>query len=562
MPQNGISDADLSGPKIGRRTALKLFGALGIPAGLAGCLGEDDGTDANEGNSDGGDSGGNDADDGTPDSGKTGGKIVGAWTQGELPNLDPVLSDFFHQQEIIMNVFDSLVQVTPTLEIVPGIATDWTVEDDGTTYTFDLREGVQFQEGYGELTATDVKFTLERGLTADGTQRAGNLFAIAEDGITAIDDYTIEITLEEPYSPFIAMVSHAGLGCLIQPKAALDDLGRSGFRDRFRSQPIGSGPFQITENVPGESITLQAFDDYWQTDDDSESLPYLDEVEIRPLAEASTVINGLKSGEIDFVNHPPEENLDELRDTQAIEVLRSPAGGWVGTRWNVKREPFSSTKARQAIAKLLDQKEFVQRAFFGNVEPAKGPIPPLHGDFYRSNKPDYQDYNQSEGERLLEESGMEGSSIEIIIPEGNERQARVFKDMLGDYFDIEINATTTSVYSDRTRDYDFDMTISGSSPDPDIDSLRFFFLPRDQDGQYNFTGYSNPEASELLRAQAREPDREKRAELLQDAEDILMEDAARAWIHHHTSWVVLASHLNGYQPRVIQRDLSTVWLDE
>lgn len=558
MPHDGISSEDLSGPRIERRTAIKLFGALGLPAGLAGCTGESGDQD---GTGDGGNSGTGDG-GGTPASGNRGGKIVAAWNQGELPNLDPILVDFPAEHELIMNVFNSLVQVTPTLEIVPGIATDWDIENEATRYTFQLREGVQFQDDWGEVTAEDVQFSIDRSRNGEGTVRAGNLSAVADDGVNVIDDYTIEINLDEPYSPFIAMVSHAGLGCLIQPKAAFDELGAAEYRERFRSQPVGSGPFQITDNTPGESVTLERFDDYWQTDEEGQSLPYLDEVEIRLLTEASTIINGINSGDIDFINHPPEQNLSEFRDSTNVDVLRGPSGGWVGTRWNVNREPFSNTKARQAVAKLLDQEEFVQRAFFGNVEPAKGPIPPLHGDFYRSDKPDYQDYNLSEGEQLLEESGMEGKSIEIIIPENNTRQARVFKDMLGDYFDISINATTNSVYSDNTRNYDYDMTISGSSPDPDIDSLRFFFLPRDQDGQYNFTGYTNEEASELLREQSREPDRERRAELLQEAEDILMEDAGRVWIYHHTSWQAVADHLNGYVSRAIQRDLSTVWIEE
>lgn len=557
MRSQDISDEDLSGPVVDRRTALKLGGIAGLSAGLAGCTGDETNTGTEESTSNSG---------GAESANKSGGKIVAAWAQGELPNLDPVLSETFNQQQVTMNVFNSLVTTTSDLQIVPEIAKDWTVTD-GTKYVFELREGVQFQAGYGELTAEDIKFSISRGKTADGSKRKAKLSPVKpvdEGGVIIQDKYTVEINLSEPFAPFIKVIARPGLAGFIQPKKAFDEMGKDKFRETFRNDPIGSGPFEITEHQVGERIVLQAHGEYWKTDDNDVQFPYLDEIEIRPLSEASTIISGLRSGEIDYTNLVPLQNLSEIKDASNVNAVTAPAGGWFGLRWNTNREPFSSKKARQGIVKLINREEFNEQAFFGNNEPAAGPIGPVQGDFYRpfDEKPDFQKYDPEEGERLVEESGMMGTSFSIIVPEGNVRQARVVKDMLDDYFDISINGTTYSSYRDATRNDDYDTTVSGSSIDLDIDTLFFFFLPRGDGGQYNFTGYSNPELTSLLKEQRKTADLDKRRELMHEIENIAMEDAARAFIYHRVPWRAVSERLNGYEPHAIQRNLAPVWVEE
>ncbi|MFW5735911.1 MAG: ABC transporter substrate-binding protein, partial [Halanaerobium sp.] len=167
--------------------------------------------------------------------------------EDEVSNLDPGETTISVNERVASLLFDGLVEYGEANKIVPGIAKDWTVSDDGLEYTFELREGVLFHNGQ-ELTAEDVEYTYERILDEDyGSGLRAKVESV--DSIEVIDDYTVKFTLSEPYSPFIL-----GMTFGIVPKDYAEEVGD----EELGRNPIGAGPFKMEEWDSGNQIVLSA----------------------------------------------------------------------------------------------------------------------------------------------------------------------------------------------------------------------------------------------------------------------------------------------------------------
>ena len=223
----------------------------------------------------------------------------------EPSSLDPILSQSVYEGLPVNQLFDSLVELDPSLHVVPGLADTWTITPDGRTYRFHLREGVTFHDG-GELTADDVVFTFERllspanvnrslagsyALTVAGAEefsagRVGNL-----TGVRAVDDHTVEIELRYPSLYFLEVLSLDGLR--IVPRNVIQAVGE----EAFGRSPVGTGPFRMG-GWHDDRLELLANPDYFR------GAPYLDGVRIGFLPESQDVDYGIgkfKEGELDVV---------------------------------------------------------------------------------------------------------------------------------------------------------------------------------------------------------------------------------------------------------------------
>ncbi len=170
------------------------------------------------------------------------------------PKLDPHLSTAFVERHIFQNLFDKLVDLNENLEIVPMLATSWQITDGGRTYTFKLRPNVIFHDGT-PFHAEAVKYNFERMLDpALATPRRTEINLVKS--VRVIDELTVAITLEQPFSPFLSILSDRA-GMMVSPTAAK----RAG-KD-FLLAPVGTGPYKFVEKRPLESITLERFDKHW-----------------------------------------------------------------------------------------------------------------------------------------------------------------------------------------------------------------------------------------------------------------------------------------------------------
>lgn len=570
MTDLSLTDEELSGPKIDRRTAMKLFSAAGISA-VAGCAG-------GSSPGDGGDSDGTDDTDDTDDTdnqdgtetastaSRAGGQITAGWNLGEIPNLDPPLNSTEGFEHASQPIFNSLLRANAKFEIEGEAAKDWTV-NDGTEYVFTLREGMQFHQDYGEVTAQDVKYTIERGLNVEGSQVKQNFSAlkpIDDGGVEVRDDYTIAFNLERPFAPMLVFLTGAGGGAQIMPQEAVEELGQE-----YQVKPVGSGPFEVAEHTVGSQIVLESFDDYWETDSEGTSLPYLDEVTIKPIPSASTLINSIRSGDVSLVNKIPFQNVDTLKQANNVTTYKGSPGGWEAVYFNLTKEPWNNKQLRRGIAKVLDREEYINAAFQGNHEKAVGPLPPLHGYAYRppEEKPDDQKHDREEGERLIEESGAMGAEMKIMVWEAGVRRGRALSQQLSEYFDVKVNSYDYSTYLERLvaepGSDTYQVTPWGSATHVTLDTTMYnFFKSQENGGVWNRFKYSNSDVDEWLEETRRTPDRERRAELYQQIEDQVLEDSPVVFTHHYNQWQAHSTDIAGYEPHPIRRDLHRIYQSE
>src|SRR5215471_18278534 len=206
----------------------------------------------------------------------------------EPDTLDPHSSTLGQSQAIARFMFRGLTRFAikdgkvTTAETEPDLAESWTLSPDGTVWTFKLRKGVQFHKGYGEMTAEDVKFSLERQINkTPGTRYGVNLEIIKS--IEVVDPHTIQIALKSFDPIFLLRMVGYQNGYIVSKKAAEKP-------DQFKWNPIGTGPFYLDRHVPREKIVLKAFDKFVG------GRPQIDEINWYDVPEDATKLIGLEKG--------------------------------------------------------------------------------------------------------------------------------------------------------------------------------------------------------------------------------------------------------------------------
>jgi len=308
-----------------------------------------------------------------------GGSIVVTY-RDDIATLDPAIGYDWQNWSIIKGMFDGMMDYEPgTTTLRPHLAEDYTVSEDGTTYTFTLREGVRFHNGR-EMVADDVKYSLERTLNPE-TRSPGQGFFLgisgaqafvdgeAEEvtGVRAPDPRTVEITLDEPNASFLHLM--AINFSYVVPREEVEALGED-----FGRNPVGTGAFKMQAWQLGQRLVLERNPDYFV-----EGLPYLDQISFEVGVEPSVALLRLQRGEVDILG-------DGIPPAQFVAITSDPANegliasgpqlqtGYITLNGNV--EPFDDVRVRQALNMAVNKERVVQ-IINGRATPANQPLPPL-----------------------------------------------------------------------------------------------------------------------------------------------------------------------------------------
>lgn len=310
-------------------------------------------------------------------------------------HLDPVATTFANNLAVFQNLYSTLTRpVAGGHEIEGDVAESWDVNDDFTEYTFHLREGIQFHDGWGELTAHDVKYSFERQLDPEvGSMYVTEVEPIEE--IEVVDDYTVRFVLSNSDLVFpwrVSAKTHFVGG--IVPKAYIDEVGLA----EFRRQPIGSGPFTYVEMIPRERVVLQANQDYWEGPPAIETLEFVG----RPDA----TVNGLavSRGEVHIAVVPDYDVVEQYLEHRSVTIYSAPGGSSTQIWLNQLVEPLDNNLVRQAMRHAIDYEEILLGVYLGYGEsPTEGMIPSLSMGFDESLPP--IEYNPELARELLAEAG-------------------------------------------------------------------------------------------------------------------------------------------------------------
>lgn len=305
--------------------------------------------------------------------------------------------------EALLSFPDGLVTST---DLQPGLATEWGVAKDGITWTFKLREGVQWHGGHGNFTAEDVKFSLERVRDpATGSPFAGSLAII--DRVTVIDPHTVAIrtTRVDPSFPALMVNYQGGPGYIVSKSAIEAGVDLS-------THPIGTGPFMFEEYRPRESQTLVRNENYWG------GPPALEGVTILFMADDSTRELALRSGDVHAIELPARQDaVDRMRAAGMSVDLMAPANMFT-LIFNLKQKPLDDIRVRQALAGAIDRDTLVQ--FLGKdvASPEISPLP--NGYLGHTDDVPYTQYDPERSKALLAEAGHgDGLSLSMVISNSN-----------------------------------------------------------------------------------------------------------------------------------------------
>lgn len=326
----------------------------------------------------------------------------------DVGTLDPHFATNFGEYPIVKAMFNGLVDLpagTVDLErIEPDLAESWSVSEDGRVWTFNLRRGVQFHHGYGELTAEDVVFSFERVASPDvGSPWRSEVANIKE--VRAVDRYTVEMELHSP-DPFalLRLVGyHSGF---IVSKKAVTELG-----DDHRFHPIGTGPFAISQYNPRQSVVLVANDDYYK------GAPKLAGIEFRFMPDTATRELALRTGEVDTAGGDGEQIwVDRMRSQGVIVEMVGPGNGYF-IQFNMTKPPFDDLRVRQALAYAVNRDEIVAYLGPALARPLRSPVPAGYFGHTTEGIETYEtDLNRARA--LLAEAGYpNGFEFEVYISE-------------------------------------------------------------------------------------------------------------------------------------------------
>lgn len=343
-----------------------------------------------------------------------------------ISSLDPAFARNLENMWACNQLFDGLVELDSTLQVVPSIAHSWDISDDGTVYTFRLRSDVYFHDdpcfegGKGRLlTASDLVYSFERILSdelASPGRWVFNQVDTSKSPFLAPNDSTLVIRLKNPFPPFLGLLTTQYCNAL--PKEAIDHYG-----DDFRSNPVGTGPFKFAFWMEDVALVFHRNTSFWKQDEKGQQLPYLDAVKIDFIRDMGAEFQGLLKGDYDFMSGVHASYKDELltmdgKLQSGFEQLKFQKTAFIKTDYLgilvddslelSANSPLHNKKVRQAISFAIDKKKMVKYLRNNTVIPAElGFIPKGMPPFSQDAGYGYS-YDPDKARSLLKEAGFPG----------------------------------------------------------------------------------------------------------------------------------------------------------
>jgi peptide/nickel transport system substrate-binding protein len=438
-------------------------------------------------------------------------------------------------------IYDTLMRPNADGDYEPWLAESVEPNDDYTQWTIKLREGVKFHDG-SDLTAEVVKNNLD-AYRGQYPTRNPLLFTFTFANIASVDvadPLTVTVTMHEPWVAFDAYLYGSGrVGIMAQ--AQLDDT-RSCDRNL-----IGTGPFMLKDWVPNQHFQAEKNPNYWATDAEGNQLPYLDEIEFRPIVEVEQRENALLSGEINAMHTSDPETVSDLRDrTESGEVngYESSDFGEVSyVMLNSSKPPFDNIKARQAVAYAYNFEDYNAILGDGILTQATGPFAP--GNVGNLDDSGFPQYDPDQAEKLVQEYEDEtGQPLSFTFTVTQAQRTIEDGQFLKEQAEavgmsVDIVTVDQSTQIDNAISGDFEAIAWRNHPGGDPDTQYVWW--RSFDGKppnpINFARFDDREIDRLLEEGRTNPDDAARKDIYEDLNRRFAEEVWNLWIYY-TPWTV------------------------
>ncbi|HAT1611423.1 TPA: oligopeptide ABC transporter substrate-binding protein OppA [Raoultella planticola] len=478
----------------------------------------------------------------------------------EPASLDPHKVESDVEFNIISDLFEGLVSVSPAGEIQPRLAEKWENKDN-TVWTFHLRPGITWSDGTA-ITAQDIVWSWQRlvsPLTASpyssypGNMHIVNAHEIAEGkkapetlGVKAVDDATLEVTLTQPNAAFLAMLAHPSL-------VPIDKVLVNRFGEQWTKPGhiVTSGPYKLSTWVVNERIVTERNPRYWDNEH-----TVINKVTWLPIHSEAADVNRYKAGEIDIVYTVPINQFAQLKKTMGEQLNVSPQLATYYYEFNTTRPPFNDPRVRLALNMALDKDIIAEKVLGQGQRPAWLISQPDIGGVKLQN-PDYASWPRekriAEAKKLLSEAGYSESHPLVFnllynTSESHQRVAIAASSMWKKNLGVEAKLQNQEwkTMLDTMHTHNFDAVRYAWIADYD-DAATFLNNFRTGDSE-NTSQYSNPAYDEALKNAAKASDGVARGKYYQQAEDLLAKDVPAVPVYHYVRTHLVKPWVGGFTP--------------
>ncbi|TWT16093.1 glutathione ABC transporter substrate-binding protein [Planomicrobium sp. CPCC 101079] len=432
--------------------------------------------------------------------------------------LSPILTNDSVSSSVIGQVYETLFERDPeTLELVPKLAESYENPDE-LTWTIKLREGVTFQDGT-PFNAEAVKYTFDKLRDpATAAPRASLLEPVEE--ITAVDDTTVEIKTKYPYGSMIAALSHSNAS-IVSPTA--DE------KQDLMKEPVGTGPFKFVSWSTGDQIVLEKNEDYWG------GAPALSKVTFKVVPETSTAISMLQTGEVNFLDALPGEQLSRIEAIENVEVTKQEGTPvyWLSPNHNTERG--QNPEFRKAIAAAVDRDAIVEQLNGLGVRNDSIIGPKVFG-YSEAAANGATAYDPEAAKQMVEENGFGDEPIKLLAANRGTfvQMAEIVQSQLTEAgFDVQIETMEWATFLDTARAGDYDLTfLSWSNVTGDGSEMLYPNFHSDNVGVSNMSQYNNPEFDKLVEQSRTTVDQAEREKFLNEANELLLNEDVGVVMYH------------------------------
>lgn len=485
-----------------------------------------------------------------PGEGQYGG-VFKAATASPPPSLDVAINVTAASREATLFYLETLVTYSEDYQVIPLLAEKWDSSEDGTTYTFTLREGVKFHNGK-EMTSDDVIASFTRFLDVAVRKTSFDMI----ESFEATGPYSVEFHLKYPSPAVLDAIAYPAGYCGIYPAEIIE--GKEGGQLQDTDQ-IGTGPYTFVEWKPDQYIKLQRFEDYQPLPGERDGLggakiPYFDEIQLIPVAETAARIAGLQTGEYDYAAAPATTDFDDLDANPDTTPYIIEDSTWVVLLFNFRNPISSNVKFRQAVQAALDHEGLAQaitngRKDFYRLQPSLWfPVSPFYteirAELYNQNDPD-------KAKQLLEEAGYNGEEIILVTNRNYEYMYKAIvtaeQQLKGIGMNTRVDVIDWPAQQARWTEEDWQISTTGYLSQALFapDAFGSFYGGGGGDAG---AGYNNPEMTEAFENAAKATTLEERKAAFVEVQRIFYEDVTGIKICDIFALTSLRSEIQGYTP--------------
>jgi len=448
-------------------------------------------------------------------------------------------------------IFESLAWVNDEGRVEPALAESWEVSEDGTEYTFKLREDVVFHNG-APFTAQDVLTSWEAG-NEQVNAYSYDIERVAS--VEVVDDYTVILTSEEPDPLFLRFL--AGSWAII-PTEYYNEVGLEGIEEN----PVGTGPFKFVEWIKGDRIALEAFEDYWD-----EGLPKVAKLTFRPIPEESTRIAAVQTGEIHIANRLPADEAQRLLGAEGVQIVRYSSDRVYYVAFNNLSSgigtPIENQLVRQAMNYAVDRQAIIDALFNGYADLTTGFVVPTNLGYNDSLEP--YPYDPERARELLAEAGYpDGFEIGMACPTGAYTNFEQVCEAIGGYLNEvgitfeggEIQFMESGQYWDLEANKELPPMFGDSWSATDGEALNRLEGALADDASY--AAWNTPEIQDYLDKIGTTIDDEERAQLYRELQQLMYEDPPFIYLYQPNTFEAINDAVQNYKPRPAE----DYWLKE